>query len=457
MIHKKNLDPQLIDDLRQYYRPDPRPEFLPALKRNLMHRATTQAAEAPNPKTRKVGLVWAGALTALILILFITPVRDAIGQVFVELFQEAESNVLPYPPAQTAIAGYTATAALGPTNTPMASPTKTPKVTRTPDPKSFWGANMTVDEVEQVAGFDVLVPANMPILFKFHGASYVPDENRSILFYDLVGRYTNGLSIAQEPITSMEDCDLCSDIGPAANVNPVKIGDADGEYVVGGWHLENGNRIWGNTPWFVTMRWQTGDTVYQISFFGPPMTLRKSDFINIAESMASSNDPLAGYDATPTATPQDIVRTPDPMDIENATLTLEEVQQAAGYEILTPSYLAGQEFSAANYDEETNIVYLFYGEDLLIRQEPFTTVADCQLCAETRYGARIKQVMIGDIEADYLFGAWGYIDANNMPFSVPQAKQLRWQENNTFFDITYEHDPSELSLDDLIAIAESFQ
>ena len=139
MIHKKNPDPQLIEGLQQHFEAQPRPEFLPALKKNLMHQATTQAAETPSPKIRKVGLVWAGVLTALVVILFITPVRDAIGQVFVELFQEAESNVLPYPPAQTAIAGYTATAALGPTNTPMASPTKTPEVTRTPDPRSFWG------------------------------------------------------------------------------------------------------------------------------------------------------------------------------------------------------------------------------------------------------------------------------------------------------------------------------
>lgn len=448
MIHKKNLDPKLDESLRQQFEVQPQPDFLPALKSDLMDQAARHS-QAHYPKTRKTALVMVGVFAALALILFITPVRDAIGQIFVELFQEAESNVLPYPPAQTAIAERTAAAGLAPTNTPEA--------TRTPDPSGYRGATMSVEEVEQAAGFDVLVPANVPMIFKFHGASYLPDENISILFYDLVGRNTNGMSIAQEPITIENECYLCSDIGPAANVNAVKVGDADGEYVVGGWHLENGYRIWGNTPWNVTMRWQTGDTVYQISLFGPPMTLRKSDFINIAESMASSNDPLAGYDATPTATPQDIVRTPDPMDIENATLTLEEVQQTAGYEILTPAYLAGQEFSAANYNEETNIVYLFYGEELLLRQEPFTSMVDCQLCIETRYGATIKQVMIGDIEADYLFGAWAYTDPNNLDFTVPQPKQLRWQENNTFFDLIYDHDPSEMSLDDLIAIAESLQ
>ncbi len=252
------------------------------------------------------------------------------------------------------------------------------------------------------------------------------------------------MSIAQEPITSEDECDLCSDIGPAANVNPVRIGDAYGEYVVGGWRLEDGNKIWANYAWNVTMRWQTGDTVYQMFLFGPPMTLRKSDFINIAESMTSSNDPLAWFNVTPTATPQDQVKTPDPAKIENATMSLDEVKTAAGYEILTPSYVAGQEFYAANYDEKTNIVYLFYGEDLLFRQEHFTSVVDCQLCTETRYGATIKQVMIGDIKADYYFGVWAYIDPNNKPFTVPQPKQLRWQDNNTFFDLTYDHDPSEM-------------
>jgi hypothetical protein len=65
--------------------------------------------------------------------------------------------------------------------------------------------------------------------------------------------------------------------------------------------------------------------------------------------------------------------------------------------------------------------------------------------------------MVGDIEAEYLFGAWKYTDPNNLDFTVPQPKQLRWQDNNTFFDIIYDHDPSEMSLDDLIAIAESLQ
>jgi hypothetical protein len=412
-----------------------------------------QIAERPSPlrrhKPRKVAFILASALTALVLLLFITPVRDAIGQIFVELFHQTESNVLPYPPHQTAMAEISAT--------PAPDSTNTPEVTRTPDRRSFRDADMSVEEVEQAAGFDVLVPANVTSLFKFRGASYVPDENITNLFYDLVGRNTNGFSLSQEPITNEDDCDLCSDIGPAAYVYPVKVGDADGEYVVGNWKVEDGNQIWVNNPWFVTMRWQTGDTVYQISSFSPPMTMTRSNMVNIAESMTSSNDPLAWFSVTPTATPQDAVKTPDPAKIENATMSLDEVKAAAGFDILIPSYLAGQEFSAANYDEETKIVYLFYGEELLIRQEPFTSMVDCQLCIETRYGASVKQALVGDIEAEYLYGLWPFVDANNQPFAIPQPKQLRWQENNTFFDIIYDHDPSELELDDLIAIAESLQ
>jgi hypothetical protein len=450
MIRNKNLDPELNETLHQHFEAQPRPEFLPALKSDLMNQASVKNLRTSHPRTQKTALILASALTALVMILFITPVREAIGQIFVELFHQTESNVLPYPPAQTAIAERTASAALQPTNTPEA--------TMMPDPSGYRGANMSVEEVEQVAGYDVLVPANVPMIFKFHGASYLPDEGISMLFYDLVGRNTNGMSIAQEPITNENECNLCSDIGPAANVNAVKVGDADGEYVVGGWQFEDGNRIWGNNPWNVTMRWQTGDTVYQIFLFGPPMTLRKSDMINIAESMASSNEPLAWYGLAPTATPQqDVARTPDPAKVENATMSLDEVREAAGYDFLTPSYLAGKAFSAANYDEETEIVYLFYGEDLLIRQEPFTNMVECQLCVETRYGAEVRQVMVGDIEAEYLFGAWKYTDPNNLDFTVPQPKQLRWQDNNTFFDIIYDHDPSEMSLDDLIAIAESLQ
>lgn len=597
MIPNKKPDPKLIKNLRQYFAADPRPDFLPTLKDDLMGQLATRPALPQRPKTRKAALILASALTALVLVLFITPVRDTIGQFFVELFQKSESNEIPQPPAQTLIAG-TATAeylttiapdqtvnpdyeaTIGPDSVFTADmilfqversagydilePAHLPEgfelagasfdwgtkivsliyhfdgensltinqepinkaegcdlcmeigpdtsvsavqigdlegdyakggwtedngnrywtsnpdlqtlrwqsnemafdlqfqgnpdqisqsdlveiaknlVNRIPDPASQEVAILSVEEIEQVAGFDVLVPAKVPSIFKFSGGNYLPDTNMTILLYDLMGRSTNGLRIAQEPITGMEDCDLCSDIGPSAHVQSVQIGDVPGELVNGVWIFEDGYKKWENDPWQVRLRWQTNDTIMEILFFGPPMTMTKSDMVHLAESMTSSNAPLARFNVTPTAPSPETTPTPNPSKLENANMTLDAVKQAAGFDVLAPTYLADQEFYAANFDPNTNIVYLFYEDGLTIRQEGYTDMTDCELCAEVRYSSRFRYVQIGDIEAEYLFDARLLL-------------QLRWQDNNVFYDITYENDPSELVLDDLIAIAESFQ
>lgn len=342
-------------------------------------------------------------------------------------------------------------------------------VTRIPDPSSYESATMTIEEAEEAAGFDVLVPAQVPSTFEFIGGSYLPEESISLLFYKLLGPGTSGLVISQEPVTGMEDCDLCTEIGPSGIIHTVQIGDVEGQFVIGTWELKDGNKVWSYDPWNLWLRWQTNDTVFQIMFFGPPVTMQKSDMAHLAESMSSSNAPLAIYANTPTPTQPEDTNTPDPELIENATMTIEEVQQAAAFDILLPNYLADLEFYGANFDPTTNIVYLFYQENLIIRQELITGIGDCDLCAEVRSGASSKFVQVGENEAEYLFGVWLFTDQNNVTTAVAQPQQLRWQDNNMFFDICYDDTPNDLgreeldyditqckiSLDDLIQIAES--
>jgi hypothetical protein len=453
MAKNQNLDPKLKEQLHQYYDVDPRPGFLPELRRDLQDRYATRPAMRPH--LRPASLALAGIVIALALVLFATPVGDALGQVLVELFQTAEDDVLPYPPAQTAIAGYTMTASLGPTSTSAVTATKTPNVTPTSGPGYYLGATMTIDEAEEAAGFDILVPVQVPGYLTFHGAAYDSEKNISHLFYTLNNYHgSNGLTISQEPITGMEDCDLCSDVGPSADIIQVQIGDVTGEFVGGAWRFRNGNREWLKTPWVKSLRWHANDTVFDLSFTGPINTMRLSDFVEIAESMVSENPQPT---PTPSATPLGAAKTPDPSLKENANMTLEEVEQAAGFDVLAPIYHPELQFYGANYDPNTNIVYLFYEEGMLIRQEPITGLADCDLCAEVRKGANYRDVQVGDVEAEYAFGVWNFIDANNLPFTVAQPKQLRWQENDTVYEILYDHDPSELNIDDLIKIAESYR
>ena len=287
MAQNKTLDPKLTEQLKQHYAVNPRSGFLPALKSKLIGRFPVQRPARHKGRKLAYGLI--SAAIVLLIVLFATPIGRVLAQEFVELFQRAESDVIPYPPALTAIAEYTKAAALDPTNTPEVQISQTPTPTRTPNPRT--DPNSTIEEIEEAAGFDVLVPSMVPSIFKFSGGAYLPEENMSILVYDLVGLSTNGFQISQEPVTSFEDCNLCSDIGPGANVQTVHIGDSEGEFVIGVWKFEDGYKIWTPEPWMRKLRWQTNGTVFEISFFGPPMTMQKSDMVHLAESMTSSNEP----------------------------------------------------------------------------------------------------------------------------------------------------------------------
>ena len=100
-------------------------------------------------------------------------------------------------------------------------------------------------------------------------------------------------------------------------------------------------------------------------------------------------------------------------------MTLAEVEQAAGFNILVPTYLADRDFSSANFDPLTNTVYLFYQGGLTIRQESFVGIADCDLCTEVIYSTVTRFIEIGDNVGELL------LDSRF-------TKILRWQEDNMF-------------------------
>jgi hypothetical protein len=124
---------------------------------------------------------------------------------------------------------------------------------------------------------------------------------------------------------------------------------------------------------------------------------------------------------------------------------------------MVPIYLPKMEFYGANYDPATNIVYLFYNGNMLIREEPISGMEDCDLCSEVGGTARISEVQIGESEGIYFIGVWELRDENKYWRNDPWIKRLRWQSNETVYEILYDGHPGNINKDDLIAIAESFQ
>jgi len=155
--------------------------------------------------------------------------------------------------------------------------------TTTPDPGDINNATLTVSEVGQLAGFDVLEPAGLPGILTFVGATFEPEHHIARLFYQYVE--TNGLVLREAPLQRTEDCELCGTVGDSAEIERIMIGDNPGEYVEGTWKLTNDGPVWESDPYLKTLRWQANGIAFELLYMGPPDSLAKTDLIAIAESV----------------------------------------------------------------------------------------------------------------------------------------------------------------------------
>jgi hypothetical protein len=158
---------------------------------------------------------------------------------------------------------------------------------------------LSVKEAEALAGFDVLEPTWLPPVLFFEGAAFEPKEWDNpkdavlISYYFSSGQIgpglaSNGIVITQQPIASIEGCNMGTNclVGAGANVETVQIGGSTGEYVIGVWEADNaGNWIWRHDPYLQRLRWQKDDMTFEILYMGPPEEVVKANLIAIASSM----------------------------------------------------------------------------------------------------------------------------------------------------------------------------
>ena len=94
---------------------------------------------------------------------------------------------------------------------------------------------MSIDKVQQQAGFDVYVPSWIPDSLEFSGSSFDKETKTVRIFYRFFD--TNALVFRQEPIHLIDPCGLCGKVGADAAIQEVPIGAIFGEYVEGVWKL----------------------------------------------------------------------------------------------------------------------------------------------------------------------------------------------------------------------------
>ena len=152
---------------------------------------------------------------------------------------------------------------------------------------------LAVKEAESLAGFEVLEPTWIPDVLSFRGAAFESalwqrKENTVRISYSLniPGLESNGIVLTQQPVRLIEDCEICDLVGAGAQVENVRIGETNGEYVVGVWAAdEAGNWIWQNEPYLQTLRWRAKGMAFEILYMGPPEEVKKEDLVAMAEGL----------------------------------------------------------------------------------------------------------------------------------------------------------------------------
>lgn len=158
------------------------------------------------------------------------------------------------------------------------------------DPANF---TLSVREVQQQAGFGVTEISLLPEGLAFTGARFDPSYNAVTLLYQ---GNDYKLFLTQRPRGNSQDV---FSIGASANVKLVKIGDIQGEFVVGGWKvvstqpdsgnqtptsLININAIWDNDLPQSTLRWQSGNIAFELRSIGEGSP-SQSELINLANGL----------------------------------------------------------------------------------------------------------------------------------------------------------------------------
>ncbi|MBN1428476.1 MAG: hypothetical protein JXB07_08825 [Anaerolineae bacterium] len=353
--------------------------------------------KASSVRVRYIIATAALVMTLLSAVLLFTPQGRAWAQTVLGFFTRAESDVLP---VETPVPG-----------------------TDTPD--TLWIFNLSISEVEQQAGFDVLEPAWLPEGLAFTGALYEAESHMVRVSYSLQDFGTNGVNLTEEPIPEgSEECELCGQVvGASALIETVPIGDVMGQYVPGVWQADDaGQWNWVSDPYLQTLRWQVHGMAFELLAMAPSDIVTKADLIAMAESIPVPPD--AGQSLATATAP-----TPTCGSWAKPICTLAEAQQQVDFTVQMLPESAGLQLKGAY--AEPGLVLLRYSDAVDLFQMRPERRGDASLVGAS---AQIEPVQIGETQGEYVQGVW--LDSQDSPVSEWQnegSQSLRWQQNGMFY------------------------
>jgi hypothetical protein len=149
---------------------------------------------------------------------------------------------------------------------------------------------LTIQEAQQAAGFMVMEISSLPDDLLLIGSRYDPNYSAVTILYQA---HDYLLFLTQRPIGNGEDV---FSIGPDAQIDLVKIGNQQGEFVVGGWKAITVSKtpdsseqttikaLWDDDLPQYTLRWQYDGFSYELRSLGEGSP-SQSELINLANEI----------------------------------------------------------------------------------------------------------------------------------------------------------------------------
>lgn len=405
-MDKKNIQ-SILKDAVEHEVPASQIDLLPHVKERLVAGVNQQGEKMNSTTTRRVSRVALAALTvfALLALAFVTPQGRAFAQSVLQFFTRAETNSFPVDVIEP---------------NPL-------QLTAEP-PTSL----ITIVEAEIRAGFDV---AELPFVldgFQYLGARMYRDA--VALEYEALGGGGNLILMQSKDGYVESDWDKV----PGDAIVQVKIGDVDGEFAQGTFVVMAGesSATWNASAPILRLRWVKDGIWFDLTKFGDGQGieyLNRDELIELA-SRVTTNPFL---------------------------LTIEEVQQYAGYDVLVPSTSpGGMTPLGAAFDPTLQMTSLSIGYSeseriILIKQQPIESPETCHLCGLVGASAAVQQVQINDASGEYAEGVWELTDNGPVWRDDPFLKTLRWQKDGMAYELIYMG--IDLEKDSLVEIAESMK
>jgi len=158
-------------------------------------------------------------------------------------------------------------------------------------PVDSWQRELSQMQAEQLAGFDIWVPHQLPFGYRFNQAAYLSMEQMVISFYSVADapmvdpRLHTNFVLAQQPATYADRSNRMFPVGTSAVIETVQLGDVQGAYVEGVWcgtSSDSETLQWCPLPKQGILRWQRDEWVFTLDGAG---SITREQMIELATNL----------------------------------------------------------------------------------------------------------------------------------------------------------------------------